>query len=402
MLSYLLINPLMVLISLNIPFGNVNDLSKEVNSSVKKIDFVSKPIINPVSGTYPDPLLVSISCETPGATIYYTTSGNNPLIGSGYTKVYSDPFTILESTTVRAIAVLDGMENSPISTSFITITNSGICESPIFLGSGGIYEGSFMVNISTPTPSGEIWYTTNGNTPRFDIPNSFTRRYISPFRIYGSLTVKAITVKSGLVNSPVSSVSYIIYNPHIVSNPEFNPLPGLYNTPQLITLTTTTDGDKIYYTSNGNNPNIDVPNTFTKLYTGPFQVSSTIFIRAMAVKPEWKSSGVVIGAYVFCVVESTSENKRESVVSESEAIVPFENILIFPNPSKSGLFNINVLSLNEDTFSYSVINIDGKEIISGEFVGKEHTLDLSSYPSGLYLFRVKNGKDTYSKRILKE
>jgi len=386
----------MVLLSLNIPFGNVvKDSPKEVNSSVKKIDFVSKPVINPVSGVYPNPLLVSISCETPGATIYYTTSGNNPVVGASHTKAYSAPFTLLESATVRAIAVLDGMENSPISASFITIINSGISKSPIFLSSGGMYEGSFMVNISTPTPSGEIWYTTNGNTPRLDIPNSFTRRYTSPFRIYGSLTVKAITVRSGLVNSPVSSASYIIYNPHIVSNPEFNPTSGLYIDPQFISLSTTTEGAKIYYTTNGNNnPRIDIPNLFTKLYTGPFQVSTTTIIRAAAFKPEWQQSGIVVGAYVFCYA-------RESVSSEKEIITPSENILIFPNPSKSGLFNIKILSLN-NTISYSVIDMNNEEISSGEITNEDHVLDISNHPKGLYLFRFKNGDSIFTKRILKE
>ena len=381
----------MVLLSLNI--SPKNSLGK-VDSSVIKNAFVSKPIINPPSGTYQNPLSVSISCETPGATIYYTTSGNNPVIGTVYTKVYSSPFTLLESVTVRAIAIMDGMENSATSASFITIVNSGICKSPIFLNSDGIYEGSYMVNITTPNPSGEIWYTTNGNTPRLDIPNSFTRHYTSPFRIYSSLTVKAITVKSGLVNSPVSSASYIIYNPHIVVNPVFNPLSGLYNSTQIISMSTTTDGSKIYYTTNGNNPNTDVPNTFTKLYTSPIQVSSTIFIRAVAVKPEWKSSDVVIGMYVFC--------SARGALPEKDIEIPLENILIFPNPSKSGLFDVNLLSVNEDVISYSVINMSGTEIIRGEIVGKNHTLDISSYPSGLYLFQVKDGKDIYTKRILKE
>lgn len=381
----------MVLLSLNI--SPKNSLGK-VDSSVITNAFVSKPSIYPPSGTYADPLSVSIFCETPGATIYYTITGNNPVIGTVYTKVYSSPFTLLESATVRAIAILDGMENSPISTSFITITNSGICKSPIFLNSDGIYEGSYMVNITTPNPSGEIWYTTNGNTPRLDIPNSFTRRYTSPFRIYGSLTVKAITVKSGLVNSPVSSASYIIYNPHIVVNPVFNPLSGLYTSTQIISMSTTTDGSKIYYTTNGNNPNTDIPNTFTKLYTSPIQVSSTIFIRAVAVKPEWKSSDVVIGMYVFC--------SARGALPEKDIEIPLENILIFPNPSKSGLFDINLLLVNEDVISYSVINMSGTEIIRGEIVGKNHTLDISSYPSGLYLFQVKDGKDIYTKRILKE
>ena len=45
---------------------------------------------------------VKISCTTDGATIYYTTDGTDPTAESG---VYSEPFTVAETTTVKAIAV---------------------------------------------------------------------------------------------------------------------------------------------------------------------------------------------------------------------------------------------------------------------------------------------------------
>lgn len=271
-----------------------------MNLFFKESDTISNPVINPSSGTYPNPLLVSITCETPGVTIYYTTTGNTPVVGTSFTKVYSAPFTILESTTVKALAVSADLGSSSTTTSIINILNPGICSRPVFSEPSGQYEGYLNLNISTSTVDGIIWYTTNGNTPRIDIPNSFTKLYQSPINIYESVVIKAMTVKNGLVNSPVVSLNYTITNPKIVSNPFFNLTPGQYPSPQTITLSSLTQGASIYYTTNGNVPNIEVPNSFTKIYTTPLVLTSNTTVRAIAVKNGWKSSAVSVSTYYFC------------------------------------------------------------------------------------------------------
>ncbi len=55
---------------------------------------------------------ISISCATSGATIYYTTNGSTPTTSS--TK-YTGPFTVSKNTTVKAIAVASGKDNSNVS-----------------------------------------------------------------------------------------------------------------------------------------------------------------------------------------------------------------------------------------------------------------------------------------------
>ncbi len=74
---------------------------------------VSTPAFTPASGTVFDGTqTVSIVSETDGATIYYTTNGDEPTASS--TK-YTAPFTISETTTVKAIAVKDGMTDSNVA-----------------------------------------------------------------------------------------------------------------------------------------------------------------------------------------------------------------------------------------------------------------------------------------------
>lgn len=62
---------------------------------------VEEPVIT-VTNPFTISTSVSITCVTEGATIYYTTDGNDPTTNS---NVYSEPFTINSTTTIKALAV---------------------------------------------------------------------------------------------------------------------------------------------------------------------------------------------------------------------------------------------------------------------------------------------------------
>ena len=61
---------------------------------------------------FEDKTTVTITCGTQGATIYYTTDGTEPTTSS--TK-YDKSFELTSSTTIKAIAVLDGWQNSEVA-----------------------------------------------------------------------------------------------------------------------------------------------------------------------------------------------------------------------------------------------------------------------------------------------
>lgn len=71
------------------------------------------PTFSPEAGTYTSAQDVTINCATEDATIYYTTDGNDPTASS---SIYSDPINVSETTTIKAIAVKDGMTNSAVAT----------------------------------------------------------------------------------------------------------------------------------------------------------------------------------------------------------------------------------------------------------------------------------------------
>ena len=61
---------------------------------------------------------VQILCSTSGASIYYTTDGTEPTSAS---MAYSAPFEITKNTTIKAIAVKEGLLDSDVATVTISI-----------------------------------------------------------------------------------------------------------------------------------------------------------------------------------------------------------------------------------------------------------------------------------------
>lgn len=79
------------------------------------------PSISPAAGTYSSPQSVALSCATPGSTIFYTIDGTQPTTAS---SVYSSPFTLSATATVKAIGTAPGFGTSSTATSAYTISNA--------------------------------------------------------------------------------------------------------------------------------------------------------------------------------------------------------------------------------------------------------------------------------------
>lgn len=82
---------------------------------------VAAPVI---SGTTPfaESTSATISCATAGASIYYTVDGSTPTSAS---TAYSEALTITDTTTVKAIAVKDGVSSSVTSKVFTKGSGGG-------------------------------------------------------------------------------------------------------------------------------------------------------------------------------------------------------------------------------------------------------------------------------------
>ncbi len=82
---------------------------------------VDTPTFDPVAGTYAETQNVSISTETVGATIRYTTNGNDP---DETSTVFSTPIAVSATTTIKAKAFKIDMDPSDVVTAVYTIVHS--------------------------------------------------------------------------------------------------------------------------------------------------------------------------------------------------------------------------------------------------------------------------------------
>lgn len=129
-----------------------------------------------------------------GDIIYYTTDGSEPTIGTSST--YSEPLTLLNATTVKAIAVKSGYYKSQTASKFV-----GKVATPVIQ-----LNGRDVVSITTGTTGAEVYYTTDGTTP-----DASCTRYLDPITVnVSSIPFKAIAVLDDYISSDIATSTIVL------------------------------------------------------------------------------------------------------------------------------------------------------------------------------------------------
>ncbi|HSW00509.1 MAG TPA: lamin tail domain-containing protein [Sedimentisphaerales bacterium] len=86
----------------------------------------------------------------------------------------------------------------------------------------------------------------------------------------------------------------------IVAKPEITPEAGFYEGEIVVTISATTEGATIYYTTDGSEPYVLGGRLPTgKIYHEPLRIAQTACVRAKAIKADWKNSPVATRTYLF-------------------------------------------------------------------------------------------------------
>ena len=113
-----------LLITMNLPLFNAYE-AHIINVTAQVTNDV--PGIDPPGGEFCNDgeLEVELSATLEGADIYYTINGSEPeCYVDGF--LYSDPFPLIESATVKAVSCHDGKQSTVMSEEFDV--SSGYCE----------------------------------------------------------------------------------------------------------------------------------------------------------------------------------------------------------------------------------------------------------------------------------
>ena len=243
---------------------------------------------------------VSITSTTTGATIYYTLDGNTPTTSS---STYGSPFKLTATKTVKAIAVKTNMTNSAVATKSVTV---GQVATPTISPAGGLFSVSQQVTMSCATDSAVIHYTTDGTAPTASSPT-----YNGALTLNSTATVKAIAVKSGMVDSLSSSQSYTLMG--TVATPTITNTDATGG--QQVSITSTTTGATIYYTLDGN-----TPTTSSSTYGSPFKLTATKTVKAIAVKTNMTNSAVATKSVTVGQVATPTISPAGGLFSVSQQV----------------------------------------------------------------------------------
>lgn len=144
---------------------------------------------------------VTISEAQNGASVYYTTDGTTPTSAS---NLYSAPFDVTNSCTVKAIAMMDNYANSDIATATVNIEIPTVA-TPVFTPNTGTYADSVEFSLLCSTEGAEIRYTTDGSEP-----TSASTLYAVPVVLNSTTTVKAKAFKADWNASETATATYTI------------------------------------------------------------------------------------------------------------------------------------------------------------------------------------------------
>jgi nucleoid-associated protein YgaU len=164
---------------------------------------------------------------------------------------------------------------------------------PAFTPAEGVYTAAQSVALASSTEGAEIRYTTDGSVPSATTGSV----YSSPIAVSATTTIRAIAAKTGFTDSPVVSATFTITG--TVAAIQMSPATGAFDTSVTVTLSTSTEGAQIYFTTDGTDP------TQSKgtLYAGPLSVTETQTIKALGVKKDWRSSPIASAEYTINVAQ---------------------------------------------------------------------------------------------------
>ena len=295
------------------------------------------PTFSPAPGSYNPGQVVTLSDTTTGAVIHCTTDGSTPTAGSPVCTT----LTLNTTTTIQAIAVATGYNNSAMASGTYTI-NLPTAATPTFNPTPGSYNPGQVVTLSDTTTGAVIHCTTDGSTPTASSPVCTT------LTLNTTTTIKAIAVATGYNNSAIASGTYTISLP-TAATPTFNPAPGSYNPGQVVTLSDTTTGAVIHCTTDGSTPTASSPVCTT------LTLNTTTTIKAIAVATGYNNSAVATGTYTISTTGNPFVNYRSGLQFDRLALERFRQVERNAAPTDGRRSNRGRERLLHDASEYPVV-----------------------------------------------
>ena len=222
---------------------------------------------------------IKIESADDNAIIYYTTDGSVPTTNS---PTYKGPLNIYKTTVIRALAVVEGCDNSEIAYREMAVPVADIISSN---STKKLLRDDFInTNFSTQT----VYYTLDGTTP------DLSSKIYEPGTIKldkDTLTIKAFAIGYGYAKSEVITTYYIVASTSTYISVKYG------EDYADITLTSNPNDAVMYYTLDGSNPSAST-NTNRFLYTDTFRITENATLKVYTTADRYNSSLTSQNVYV--------------------------------------------------------------------------------------------------------
>ncbi len=213
---------------------------------------------------------------------------------------------------------------------FTALAYGQVTATPVFTLPTGTYTMPTSSTITDATAGASILWCFTGSgtcTPATSYTGSI---YIDPSSVD---ILCANATASGFSQSPATCATYTAASPTGAAPPTFSPVAGSYSGTRSVTLSTSTAGANIYYTTDGSTP--DYTST---LYTGPILVSATTTLHAIAGVIGTCTGGTAGGSHAC---QSLSEQVSQTGWKKADCQSPGNSTCTSDNPGGAGVPKAN-------------------------------------------------------------
>jgi hypothetical protein len=237
---------------------------------------------------------IHLRSKTQSARIHYTTNGKTPTIKS---PVYISGYPIELSTegqrsVIKALTEAQCRSLSPVAVSNVLDILRRVSAPKIQPDEGGLYSGHVLISMQSSTNHSQIFYTMDSSAP-----TRLSTMYKLPFMLstLGRTTIKAFATRDGMGDSAINSATFMLIEQ--VKTPVLTPSSGTFFESVKINIACTTTDAKIYFTTNGDDPNAGSTQYIDGIYLGlgPRGKQAEYTVKAIAIKcPDMGNSEVAV------------------------------------------------------------------------------------------------------------
>ncbi len=346
------------------------------------IDDVVQTKVTPLEALTPSGIIspetqLLFTAETDDVVIYYTIDGSIPDTKS---KVYEGSVLLSVSATLKAIGVKKDLVSSDVISVDYTVSRTK-ATSPVITPLSGDYDKPVTVAIASSDNS-VIYYTDNDATPDVN-----SKKFTAPFVLSadGTYIIKAITFHQTKENSEIITRRYVIINNNTNTDTDNNNTDNNntidntkkktvtpiitasqvapYKSATVFQLLSATPESKIYYTTNGTDPEVKPALLYSTGFSLP---EGTHTVKAIAVRTDYDNSDIFSNTITINTSEIVKKAEMPNLISD------------IPSPYKSAT-KFQLVTKTESASIYYTTSGTNPAIVTGNLYKGAFSLAKGSY-----------------------